>query len=215
MPSATTSPPRPGADEFRVPVEHRFLGLDKRSFPFAFIVLALWLVMHLAIPHLNEAITGDDSTAAGDRMLVTRSLAITPTADWQVELGLRTTDDAVGDPETIELTKGGVQFVVQADDFDGDATALLDQIERVSEASDPGVFKPATARSTVTTSSGITGVSETVQGANATGRVVALTDDGTGIEIQVGGPSDEMDRLAAEIDQMIKSLGPVDTQEQS
>ncbi|KAA1425156.1 hypothetical protein FE697_004585 [Mumia zhuanghuii] len=77
------------------------------------------------------------------------------------------------------------------------------------------MFKPATARSTVTTSSGITGVSETVQGANATGRVVALTDDGTGIEIQVGGPSDEMDRLAAEIDQMIKSLGPVDTQEQS
>jgi hypothetical protein len=208
---ASTPFARPGAEGYRVPVEDRFLGLDKRSFPIALVVIAVWLVSYLAVPAINDAVSNDDATAPGDRMLVTDSLAFTPTPNWQVELGLRIGDPAETGPETIELTKGGVQFVVQADDFDGDATALLDQIERVTEASNPGAFKPVTKRSTITTSSGITGVAETVQGTGTAAHVIALTDSGTGIEIQVGGPSDQMDRLAPEIDRMVASLGPIDT----
>lgn len=212
MTSSTSSPPRPGDHWYRVPVEHRLLGLDKRSFPIAFVVIALWLLLHFGIPQLNDAISTDDQTAAGDRMLVTDKLAITPAAGWNVELGLRTTATVSSSSqiEQIYLTKGGVQLTVQADDFDGDGTELLAQIDRVAEATNPGTFKSASRR-TVTTTSGITGVSETVKGATATGEVIALVDDGKGIEIQVGGPTDQMATLASEIHHMVTSLGPITT----
>ncbi|SKB09516.1 hypothetical protein [Aeromicrobium choanae] len=212
-PDATT---RPGSQWYRVPVEHRILGLDKRSFPFALIVLALWLGLQFGVPAVNDAVANDDLTVAGDRMLVTETLAITPTTGWEVNQGIRTTDDVSSpEPEAVYLTKGGVQFFVQSDDFEGDATELLDQIDRVAKATDPSAFNPATHRSTVTTTAGITGVAETVQGAATTGQVIALTEDGTGIEIQVAGPSDQMATLAPEVHRMIQSLGPVKSTEEN
>jgi hypothetical protein len=35
------------------PVEHRFLGLDKRSFPYAAAVLVVWLVWAVIVPKLR------------------------------------------------------------------------------------------------------------------------------------------------------------------
>ena len=50
----------------RVPVEHRWLGLDRRSIPFAlvaFAVLALWA---WALPWVDARVAWDDTTRAGE-----------------------------------------------------------------------------------------------------------------------------------------------------
>ncbi|WP_051218252.1 hypothetical protein [Nocardioides insulae] len=200
---------RPGSLWYRVPVERRVLGLDKRSLPFAVVVVALWLLMYLLVPWINDQVTDDDVTVAGDQMKVTDSLAITPTAGWSVELGLRTDSTFPSDPEEVVLTKGGVQLVAQGDTFDGDANDLLDQVNRLDEALSPGPFNPSTDRTTITTDSGITGVGESLQSAGTAGRIYAFTADGEGVVIQVSGPVEQMDTMAREVTQVVESLAPI------
>ena len=45
----------------RVPVEHRFGGLDRRSFVPALVVVGIWLLWAVALPHLDGAIDHDDN----------------------------------------------------------------------------------------------------------------------------------------------------------
>jgi hypothetical protein len=73
----------------RVPVEHRVLGLDRRSFPFAFTVLAVFLVSTVVIPRINDAIEWDDPVRAGEQLALTDSISFTPTVGWEVESGYR------------------------------------------------------------------------------------------------------------------------------
>ncbi|MFD7659409.1 hypothetical protein ACFV4N_35990, partial [Actinosynnema sp. NPDC059797] len=50
----------------RVPVEHRFLGLDRRTFGPGLIVLAVALLLIYGLPALNAAIPWNDEVRAGD-----------------------------------------------------------------------------------------------------------------------------------------------------
>lgn len=202
---------RPGRLWYRVPVEDRVLGLDRRSLPTAGIVIALWLVLYLLVPWVNDQVSDDDLTVAGDRFKVTETLAITPTAGWSVELGLRTDATFPDDPEKVVLTKGGVQLTVQGDSFDGDGTALLDQVNRLDEALSEGPFNPSTRRTTVTTDSGITGVGEGLQSGGSAGRIYAFTSDGEGVVVQVSGPAEQMDTMEREVTRIVESLAPIST----
>jgi hypothetical protein len=208
MTAPASAPDRPGTLWYRVPVEQRFLGLDMRSFPYALMVIAIWLVLYLLVPWVNDRISDDDLTVAGDRFKATNSLAISPTEGWTVELGLRTDATFPDDPEQVILTKGGVQLVAQGDSFDGDASALLDQVNRLDSALSPGPFNPSTKRRTVTTSAGITGVGEGLQSSGSSGRIYAFTHAGEGVVIQVSGPPDQMDTMADEVGQIVQSLAP-------
>src|SRR6478735_9091978 len=85
-------PPSPVAtpeSKARVPVEHRFLGLDKRSFPYAFFVIAVFLVATVVIPRINDAIDWDDPVRAGEQLALTDTISFAPTTGWNVESGYR------------------------------------------------------------------------------------------------------------------------------
>jgi len=40
----------------RVPVEHRFFDLDKRTIPFAAAAAAVWLLWAIVLPQIDERI---------------------------------------------------------------------------------------------------------------------------------------------------------------
>ena len=77
----------------RVPVEHRFAGLDKRSFPYALFVIGVFLVATVLIPRIDDAIDWDDPVQAGEQLALTDTIAFTPTTGWNVESGHRVGED--------------------------------------------------------------------------------------------------------------------------
>jgi len=66
----------------RGPVEHRVLGLDRRSVPYALTALfvrALWTVV---APGINAALPWDDPIRAGDTVRLSQTITFTPAVGW-------------------------------------------------------------------------------------------------------------------------------------
>ena len=101
----------------RVPVEHRFLGLDQRTFPFAIAALAVWALWVIVVPWVDRQVGWDDPIRAGDVLRVTDNVTMTPIAGWGLESGLRTSDrtsSGASASGNVLLTNDGVQFAIRA-----------------------------------------------------------------------------------------------------
>ncbi len=209
--------PPPGAtttSHERVPVEHRFLGLDKRSFPYALFVIAVFLVATVAIPRLNDAIAWDDPVRAGDQLLVAEGIVFTPTTGWNVEQGARLGEGgAVGKSGQATVASDGVSFDVVADSFDGTPAELLDQIEKVTSATGDESFTIDGEPGTITTPRGETGVIQTYSSVTGDGVIAAFVIDGTGVKVTAYGPPAQMTAAADDIDDMLASIRRSDADE--
>lgn len=191
----------------RVPVEHRLLGLDKRSFPYAFFVIAVFIVAAIVVPRVNDAIAWDDPVVAGDELALTSSIAFTPTIGWNVESGHRLgKDGAVGQKGEATLVGEGVNFSIVPDSFDGTPAALLNQITRVTSSTDDSTFHVDGTPTTVTTTSGEVGVMQPYSSVRGDGLVAAFVIDGTGLKTTVFGTPAQMSLATADIDAMIASI---------
>ncbi len=194
----------------RVPVEHRWLGLDRRSIPYAavaFVVLALWAWV---LPWISDQVLWDDRIKPGEAIQVTPDVTMTAAPGWIVESGLRTTDDPrTGDQaaqQTI-LVKDGTLFSILQGPFDGSPTRLLDQAQKITSAEvGDGAFTVDGEVADRTTSSGLRGVTQNYTSARGVGTISTFVVNGTGIEIQVVGPEAQMTALADEVAAMIDSL---------
>lgn len=196
----------------RTPVEHRVLGLDKRSFPYAFFVLAVFLVATVVMPRIDDTISWDDPVQAGDQMALSGGLVFTPVAGWNVVKGDRV---GAGGPVTgskeVQLVHDGVTFDVAADSFDGKPRALLRQVAKVTNGTDDPTFKVSGKPTTITTADGNVGVIQSYSSVNGDGLVAAFVIDGTGLKITAYGQPSQLtpaaDDLAAMIDSLRKSDG--------
>ena len=198
-----TRPP----DDGRVPVEHRLLGLDKRSFPYALFVVGVFLVATVLIPRINDAIDWDDPVQAGDQLALSDTVAFTPTTGWNVEKGFRVGEGGSGATSGVAVVAGdGVTFQVDPGTYDGTPAELLDQIEKVTSSTDDPTFRVDGDPATVTTPSGDTGVIQTYSSVNGDGLVAAFVIDGTGLEVTAYGPPAQMTAAASDIDDMIASI---------
>ena len=73
----------------RVPVEHRLLGLDKRSFPYALFVIAVFLLRRWSSRGSTTPSSGTTRCSAGDQLALADTISFTPTTGWNVERGFR------------------------------------------------------------------------------------------------------------------------------
>jgi len=203
-----------------VPVEHRWLGLDRRTIPLALVVLGLMLVFMVVIPVINDyAVDWDDETAAGDVLDLGNGVTVVPPTGWDLTSGIRVDGEPVsgisGDGSA-SIGSNGVFIDVTRANFDGTPDELLDQVNRLrtkSNASGNQAFKVTGPRTTVTTAAGLTGVSEAYTSASGEGRVLALTlaagDDGTtptGVTITVDATDSAYAGQSAAIDALVDSL---------
>ena len=192
----------------RVPVEHRWLGLDRRSIPYAlvaFAVLALWAWV---MPWVDDQVTWDDSTRTGEAFQVTEDVTMAVPPGWGVVAGLRTTDEPRGGEDAADqvvLVKNGVAFSILQGPFDESPVRLLDQAERITGASTEGYHVSSETRD-VTTAAGLRGVASEFTTPEGAGVVTAFVVDGRGIEIQTVGPQSQLTAMRAETDAMIDSL---------
>ena len=198
-------------DGERVPAEHRLLGLDRRSFPPALFVVAVFLVLTVAVPRVDRAVDWDDPVLAGEQLALTDTVVLTPIVGWDVETGFRVGRGASARTSGEVVVAGeGVTFQVVPDDFDGTPVELLEQVEKVTTRTVDPTFRVDGARSTLTTTAGDSGVVQPYSSVTGDGLVAALVIDGTGFKITAYGPPTQMTAAADDIKDMIASIRAVD-----
>lgn len=196
-----------------VPVEHRILGIDRRTIAPALAVLAFLVFMAIVLPAVDESVAYDDPVAAGDVMdLVAGKLTFVPAAGWnRVDGSLvgEGTVEAVGSASVVVIED--VSVSITTGEFEGTPDELLDQINEVNDAlKDPRGLGSSGPRQEVTSASGLTGVVETFTGLDQRGIAAAFVVDvdGTsvGVEVVVHGSvesiGDHIEEIAAMLDSM-------------
>jgi len=140
-----------------VPVEHRFLGLDRRTFKVGFSALALALVLIYGLQGLNAAIPWHNEIRAGQVLDLGGGATAVPPTGWQLENGTLTGDGAASATNLqVVLATGGATIELDGTSYDGSAAGFLDQVER-SEGDPPSV---SGAQGSVVTDAGLVGVVE-------------------------------------------------------
>ena len=193
-----------------MPVEHRWLGLDRRAIPYglvAFAVIALWAWV---MPWVAAQVAWDDTTSAGEAFQVTTEVTMTVPPGWGVVSGLRTVDDPRGGDDAREseqtvLVKDGVVFSILQGPFEESPARLLDQANRITGAQTSGYHVSGETHN-ITTAAGLRGVTQNFTTATGAGAVTAFVVDNSGIEIQVAGAEAQVASLKSEVHAMIDSL---------
>lgn len=196
----------------RVPVEHRLLGLDKRTLPFAVAALAVWLLWVVVVPAVDDAVPWRDATRPGDVFQVTPTVTMTPAVGWGVQSGLRTSDrTASGDTsENVVLVNDGVAFQITSGPWTGTPPELLDQITVITgTVAGSESFRLTRGATTIRTAEGDVGVLEGFASPRVEGLIAALVYDGQGLQIQAVGAPEQLEAHAEELGRMISSISHV------
>jgi hypothetical protein len=137
----------------RLRVEDRWFGLERRTVVPTLIVLGIALLLIYGLPGLNRAIPWENETRAGDVLDLGDGATAVPPVGWQLEQGSLVGGEPAGDDAL--LAQGGTMIQLRVVEFDGTASAFLDQVQR-SRGDDPAEAEGP--RGTVTTSAGLVGV---------------------------------------------------------
>jgi hypothetical protein len=193
----------------RVPVEHRFFGLDRRSLLPGLVVIALFVLWTVIVPSVNDVLDYSQQTKAGDVFVLRQGLTMDAQPGWGVDSGLLTTDKSVAQAggETVALEKGGVSFVVTSGPFRGDARELLGQIRKVDHAlAGDEAFHVSSDVATFHTNEGHRGVAQAYTTVAGAGVVTALVYGDTGLKITYTGSTSAMADHGEEVGDMIDNI---------
>ncbi|MBG0565580.1 hypothetical protein [Actinoplanes aureus] len=194
-----------------VPVERRWLGLDRRTLLPGLVVFAIAILLRSVIPLIDQATPGDAVVQTGDRLNLGGGLTIAPPVGWRlvdgILIGTKTVQPGTGSP-TAAVVQGGVSAQIEVAPFAGDADALLNQINRNdSRTNTRPAFTAGNQRSAVTAVGGVTGVTESYTSTSGDGVIAAYTfSDGRGLAVEVAGTSDQLSARTAQIDAMLRSV---------
>ncbi|HET6484436.1 MAG TPA: hypothetical protein VFG35_30945 [Actinoplanes sp.] len=145
-----------------VPVEHRWLGLDRRQLKPAIFVLVVALLLIYGWPALNAIIPWDNPIKAGDVLDLGDGATAVPPVGWQLEDGALVSDKAgvSATSDNVKLAMGGATIELTGAAFTGTAAQFLDQVilsedPTANISASPGSF---------TTTSGLVGVVRSASG---------------------------------------------------
>lgn len=201
-----------------VPVEHRILGIDRRTIAPALAVLAFVVFVAVVLPAVDESVAYDDPIASGDVMdLVAGKLTFVPAEGWNRVDGSLVGEGAVesvGSASNVVIED--VSVSITTGEFQGTPDELLDQINDLNDAlEDPRGLGVAGPREEVTSASGLTGVAETFTGLDERGIAAAFVVevDGTsvGVEVVVRGSVESIEDHIEEIATMLDSMSLADS----
>jgi hypothetical protein len=190
-----------------VPVDRRWLGLDRATLLPAVVVLAFAFVLAAVLPAVNSAVEYDDTVTAGDVMEIAGGVTFEPATDWGITSGVGGggPPPARGDTASATVEADDVSLTVRTGAFSGDARALLEQIRDTTTALDDSIHIDGTP-TPVTTDSGEHGYVARYAGPRFSGVLAAFVEDGRGVQVVATGPPDTDQSRAEEISRMITSI---------
>ena len=200
-----TSPP--AAPPGWVPADRRWWGFDRLTLRPALAVLAFVLVAHFGLPAINAALSYDDVTAAGDRMLLSSGVSFAAAPGWSIESGIVEGDEPVSGslPRTTVLTSEEVSFTVTVGAFDGDLPGLMRQLKKTTDATGGGLHLTGAPHG-IRSADGEDGLLTRYGGVGTDGVLAAYLHDGTGVEVTSTGPADTDQDVAVQVSAMILSV---------
>jgi hypothetical protein len=193
----------------RVPVEHRILGLDRRSLLPGLVVIGLFLLWTVVLPAVNGLLSYNQQTRPGDVFRLGTGLTMDAAEGWGVDSGLLTRDRPWSPVPgaAVVLADGGASFVVQPGPFRGSAARLLGQIEKVDTAlSGDKAYHVAGPVQSFQTADGHPGVAQAYTTVQGGGLVAALVYGRTGLKITFTGTSSALQDRGDAVARMIGSI---------
>ncbi len=193
----------------RPPVEHRFLGLDRRTFVLPLIAVAVALLWAVVSPAINGAVGYDDPVRAGDEFVLGPSATMAPPEGWNVIAGVRTSDQVrASNPEAarIAVAGDGVSVSTQAGDFAGDARALVKQVADNDDRFAAGSAFTVEGKARTFSVDGRRGVAQEFKTLTGEGAVFGFVEDGVGITIAVNGTADVLDKASSKLGRMLAGI---------
>ncbi|MER5261915.1 hypothetical protein ABTZ99_07540 [Actinosynnema sp. NPDC002837] len=175
-----------------VPVEHRVLGLDRRTFTPAFVVLVISLGLIYGLPALNAAIPWHNEIRAGDVLDLGDGATAVPPVGWHLESGTLV-GEGQENPVGLQalLASGGATVELRGAAFKGAAEQFLDQVQRSQGDDVPGV---GGSRATLTTDAGVVGVAQSYTGPSGDGLDVAFK-----VAVGADGPAEAAPALLVRV----------------
>ncbi|QQQ74235.1 hypothetical protein IOD16_23890 [Saccharothrix sp. 6-C] len=175
-----------------VPVEHRVLGLDRRTFTPALVVLVVALALGYGLAALNAAIPWHNEVRAGDVLDLGDGATAVPPVGWHLESG---TLVGRGQESPVRLqallASGGATVELRGAAFEGTAEAFLDQVRRSQGDDVRGV---SGSRATLTTDAGVVGVAQSATGPGGDGLDVAFK-----VAVGADGPAEAAPALLVRV----------------
>ncbi len=204
-----------GAQEVRhdwVPVERRWLGIDRRTILPGVLAVCLAIVLTGLLPAINRSIEYDRQIKAGDVVNLGSGLTFTPAPGWGFPDGLLLSQSTVGGAEKVThlgatIESGSTSVAVTSGPFAGTADELMSDALKVNVAYKRiDNAKVSAGRGTITTSSGIAGVAQAFAGVNVEGLTAVFVVGGIGVEFLISGPPGAVVDNAETIAKMLNSL---------
>jgi hypothetical protein len=194
-----------------VPVEHRWFGLDRRTFKPGLIALGVALLLIYGLQGLNAVIPWHNEIRAGQVLDLGSGATAVPPVGWQLENGTLV-GGAGANAFTLQvlLVSGGARIELVGTTYNGTAAAFLQQVER-SEGNSNQV--PA-GRGTLTTESGLVGVVESRTGPTGDGVDVAFkmatsnSSEAPALLVRVRTAAGQLERYQDEVGTLLRSIKP-------
>jgi hypothetical protein len=203
------SPDRADAPADWVPVDRRFLGLDKRTILPAILILLLLIVYAGVLPAINDAVSFDREAKTGDVIVIgDGQVTFVPAVGWGIETGLLTSDptrSGVAPPEAV-VVNGAVTFTVSQGPFKGTPNELLSVINKTSTLDENQSFHVTSGKAAFTTSQGEEGAIESFTGTGSEGVLAALVFESLGVKVTAVGPLGAVKNQIDDVGAMIKSI---------
>jgi hypothetical protein len=193
----------------RPPVEHRLLGLDRRTFRLPLVVVGVFVLWVFVAPAVDGAFEYDDPVRAGDALIVAPGVTMAPPVGWNVTAGVRVSDDTRGpggDAPRTSVSGSGIAVSTNAGPFEGDARTLNAQVERVQEQLDTGGLFSVAGKLETVTIDGRHGVARRFTVPDQEGAIFTFVDGGTGLSITISGPPSTLSHESAALGRMLASL---------
>jgi hypothetical protein len=197
-----------------VPVEHRWFGLDRRTFKPALIALGVALVLIYGLQGLNAAIPWRNEIRAGQVLDLGAGATAVPPVGWQLESGTLTGGAAASATNLqVLLVSGGARIELIGTTYDGSAAAFLQQVRR-SQGDSPQV---PSGQGTLTTDAGLVGVVETRTGPTGDGVDVAFkmavgdsqaSDSAPALLVRVRTAAGQLEQYQNEVSALLRSIKP-------
>jgi len=193
-----------------VPVEHRWIGLDRRQMKPAVFVLVVALLLIYGWSGLNAIVPWDNPTKAGDVLNLGDGATAVPPVGWQLEDGTLVSDrtGVSATNDTVKLTKAGTTIQMTGAAFNGTAAQFLDQ---VISSEDPDADISGTP-ATFTTTSGLVGVVRSASGSGGDELLAAFKMSKTepaaapALLVEVAAVPGEFQQVSSEIDTFLRTI---------
>lgn len=197
-----------------IPVEYRFLGMDRRRFGLAVGVLIVALTLSIGIPVVNALIPWNNPTKPGDVLNLGGATASAP-AGWQLQSGSLV---GKGDPGDAMLARDGATISLRTTYFPGTADKYLDQVLRAEGVQMPATMSTSmtkTSHTSITTPSGLVGAVEATSSpggeilwaafklATGTPKEVAAA---TGLVVRVTAPANGFMLIQSDVGALLSSI---------